>query len=243
MPSESKRKLFVVLDRRARRIAGLARSGKNVTRYLLKLIHQLYEGAKSERKFQNQRFECAYHNPITSELEFLIARTIYHTNPRLKVYLRRQVDKMAPDIRIERGGRTVAVIELKSKAGWIQPFFSADREVRDQKKFEEGGKSAVAPKVKIAGVREQLLKYVGAFRIRKSQVFMLLPSLAHVHRKRSTRKLRDYRRDFARNSTLSRDNLILLSNLLTLDLSLEGNSRCYEPTDRLERFLGRIRRL
>ena len=160
---------YAQLDREALRLAVLAQNGQPITLEVLKVINILYSTAKLERQFIGNRFECAYHSPITADFEFFLARMIYHYAPQSKVYLRRQVGRMAPDIRVTVGApsneKTVAIIEIKVKAGWIQPFFSSDRELKDQKKIDAGNKTTIDPKRKIADVRGQLEKYQESFKI------------------------------------------------------------------------------
>jgi hypothetical protein len=99
------------------------------------------------------------------------------------------------------------------------------------------GTSDFDPRVLIKKVRKQMTKYSDTFEIKPERVFVFLPSLKLVHRKRSTRKLEDYEADFAKNSGLSRQNLIILSQNLSLDLSSNQLKKNFQPTDRFERFV------
>nr|HQU94003.1 hypothetical protein [Pyrinomonadaceae bacterium] len=136
-------------------------------------------------------------------------------------------------IRIEVQGKTIAVIEVKAKAGWIQPFFSAERYALDEAKFAEGGD--LNPELLVQGVRRQLDKYRDAFGLSEGDVFMLLPTLALVHRKKSETDLGGYLTNFESNSGLPAANLILLSGNINLDLSYKIGE--LEPTDGFERLL------
>lgn len=235
-----KKNYYNYLDKKARHVAFNLFKKRKITNLLLDYISELYDSANVEKDFSNKRFESAYHNPITSELEFLIARILYHysnvNNLNWKVFLRRQKRKTAPDIRIDKNNKTIAIIEIKAKAGWIQPFFSSEREKKDVKKLKDGtGK--YNPKDLIKRQKVQLSKYVKTFKISKEQIFLLLPTLSGVHRKNSNRKLSDYEDDFIRNSGLSKDNLILLSKNLSLNLSSECKRKDYKPTDEFEKFI------
>jgi len=239
-----KKGYYNYLDRKARHLAFNLSKGQEVTKLLLDYISELYDSAKSEKDFINDKFESAYHNPITSDLEFLIVRTLYHysniKNLNWKVCLRKQKGKTAPDIRVDKNNKTIAIIEIKARAGWIQPFFSQEREKKDTKKLKEGtGK--YDPKDLIKNQKYQLSKYVKTFKIKKDQIFLLLPTLSGVHRKISNRKLSDYENDFAKNSGLSKDNLILLSKNLLLNLSPDCKRKNYQPTDKFERFIKKIK--
>jgi hypothetical protein len=166
-----------------------------------------------------------------------VARILYHyssfNGSGWKVLLRRQVNKTAPDIRVEVQGKTIAVVEVKAKAGWIQPFFSAERYALDEAKFAEGGD--LNPEVLVQGVRKQLDKYREAFGLTEGDVFMLLPTLALVHRKKSETDLSGYLKNFESNSGLPAENLILLSSNIQLDLSYKVGD--LEPTNGFERLL------
>lgn len=221
------------LDSKAKEIAGSIDSF-NATLTILKTIRTLYTSAQAERLFESSTFECAYHNPITSEFEFLIARTLGYYIPGSVFWLRRQQNKIAPDICVRHNDKPVAVIEIKSKAGWIQPFFSSEREKKDIVRFKNGAK--YNPQEEIEKVRGQLLKYSEKLNIGKNMIFMLLPTLAHVHRKKSPRKLDDYIQDFAKNSHLPKKNLILLSRNMNLDLDKNRDSYDYMPTRQFETF-------
>jgi len=136
-----KKDYYNYLDRKARYIAYKLSKSQPATKLILDYIKELYESAKVDN-LKNNKFESAYHNPISSELEFLIARVLYHYSnfkkTDWKIYLRRQVGKTAPDIRIESNNKTLAIIEVKAKAGWIQPFFSKERYAKDMKKLRSG---------------------------------------------------------------------------------------------------------
>ena len=240
-----KQDYYLYLDRKARYIASQLCESKEVSKLLLDYIEELYESAKAGN-FENDKFESAYHNPISSDLEFLIARILYHysNQKRLnwKIYLRRQVGKTAPDIRVESNNKTIAVIEVKAKAGWIQPFFSKERYKKDIKKLNEG-KSKFDPREQIKKVRNQLKKYCTEYDIKPKQVFVLLPSLILVHRKKSPQTIQDYEKQFTKNSGLLKKNLLLLSFNLVLDLSSNPKRKDYSPTKRFEDFISSLRKL
>ena len=219
---------YSYLDRKARH---LARNPK--TKLLLSYIHELYTCTNVEKDFETNGFETAYHRPVTSELEFLIARTIYHylrsqkSNSEWKVYLRRQVSKVSPDVRIDKNGKTVAIIEIKAKVGWMQPVFS---------------KRAIANNItksnfKIKEFKDQITKYQNTFHINKNQMYVLVPSLKEAHRKGGTLNLDSYLTTFAKNSGLNRGNLILLSKNLDLNLDKKEIDTEYNPTNSFETFI------
>jgi len=234
-----KKDYYNYLDRKARHLAYKLSKSQPVTKLILDYIKELYESAKVDN-LRNNKFESAYHNPISSELEFLIARILYHYSnfkkTDWKIYLRRQVGKTAPDIRIESNNKTLAIIEVKAKAGWIQPFFSKERYAKNMKKLRSG-ESDFDPRDLIKKVKNQLKKYYETYNIKPKQVFVLLPSLKLVHRKKSTQQIKDYETQFRKNSGLSHESLILLSNNPLLDLSSNSSRKEYQPTNNFEKVI------
>lgn len=232
------------LDDEATYIAARLTSNKRTTEIILDCIREMYEAAKSEGlpETGDPSFESAYHPPISSDLEYLIARILYHysrqRNLGWKVFLRRQVGKTAPDIRIALGDRTLAIVEVKAKAGWIQCIFSDDRYDSDMKRYREG--KGQDPGISIQRFRVQCGKYCDTFGLTKDQMFLLLPSLIMVHRKKSYHNAQYYEETFLKNSGLSEHSFVLLSDNLLLDLSSSPTRSEYRPTDRFERFVDRL---
>ena len=140
--AQLKKDYYNYLDRGARHLAYKLVEKRPVTKLLLSYISDLYDSAKCEKFYVNENFETAYHSPISSDLEFLVSRILYHYSGKLdlgwKIYLRRQYQKTAPDIRIDKNNKTIAIIKVKAKAGWIQPFFSEERVCKDIKKLNAG---------------------------------------------------------------------------------------------------------
>ncbi len=234
------------LDRKARHIAYLLKRNKKVTKLLLDYISELYDCANTEKDFSNDYFQSAYHQPITSDLEFMLARILYHYSNLYKlnwvISLRKQkknveTGKMvAPDIKIEKEGRIIAIIEIKAKAGWMQPFFSEKRELKDK----ELGRH---PEKKINESRDQLLKYACLDNCQKNNVFVFLPTFIHVDRKKYNDTIDSYRKTFAKNSTLNEENLIILSENTSLNLTLSNERQDYQPTGDFEHFVNKLKRL
>ena len=168
------------IDARAKEASGLPLDGTKISELILRTTGELYQAAKIEREFEETgRFEVAYHSPITGELEFLVARILFHfsklRNKNWNVLLRRQVAKTTPDIRIEVNGTAIAVIEIKAKAGFMQPFFSKERFEKDQARLE-ANLSDFDPVEFVANSKKQLDKYRKAFGLNPEDIFLLLPT-------------------------------------------------------------------
>ena len=230
------------IDKMAKKIADNFVAGDLVTEDILKFINELYDSAKVEQSFKTSSFETAYHSPISSELEFYIARIFYHLSElegkEWKILLRRQQGKTAPDIRIEKGGKTIAIVEIKAKAGWIQPFFSEQRYNVDKERFENG--SSFDPDALIVKSRKQLTKYSETFDITNNDIFLFLPTLALVHRKKYNTSLEECRTYFSKTSGFPEENLILLSENKSLDLSLVIKGKELLPTRDFEKLLDKL---
>ena len=230
------------IDKMAKKIADNFVAGSFISEEILKFINELYLSAKVEQSFKSSLFETAYHTPISSELEFYIARIFYHLSELKrkdwKILLRRQQGKTAPDIRIEGEDKTIAIIEVKAKAGWIQPFFSEQLYNVDKERFENG--SSFDPDALIVKSRKQLTKYSETFDITNNDIFLFLPTLALVHRKKYNTSLEGYRSYFSKTSGFPEENLILLSEDKSLDLSLAIEGKELSPTRDFEKLLDKL---
>jgi hypothetical protein len=237
----SRLKYYQDIDENAKEIASDFVRQLPITEKVLNAIIAMYQSAKVEHFFRDDFFESAYHSPITGELEFFISRILYHQskflNKNWKILLRRQESKTAPDIRLLKDNKTFAIIEVKAKAGWIQPFLSPERFHNDKTRLLNG-KSGFDPDNLIRNSREQLRKYFDTFGITNNDVFLFLPTLALVHRKKYTTDLNGYYVYFATTSGLPKDNLILLSQNKRLDLSYLTND--LSPTNDFEKLLTKL---
>lgn len=234
--------LLNAVDRRAKSVADHFVMGELITEEIINTIIDLYTSAKVERDLQDEFFEAAYHAPITGELEFFIARILYHIsnfkNLKWKIFLRRQESKTAPDIRIQKEGETISIIEIKAKGGWIQPFLSPERYTHDRMRKSKG-ETLFEPDGLIQNHRNQLTKYISTFNLNVEDVFFFLPTLALVHRKKYKSTLEDYYSYFNKTSSLPESNLILLSSNKRLDLS-NPSILPLEPTNNFERMINEI---
>jgi hypothetical protein len=210
-------KFYQMIDEKANEIAKKISNNENVTSDILQFINKIYiEVASYKEHFHDDKFESAYHEPITPYLEFFIARILYHFSEikklGWKIYLRRQVGKkpnrVAPDIRIEKNGKTIAIIEIKAKIGWAQGMFSEER----FKKYEKNSSNI------INSFRETLKKYKNLFNIDYSQIFLLVPSLKEAHKKTSNESFEKHIDCTSELTGLSEENIIVLSENLKLEL-------------------------
>lgn len=240
-----KKRYYDRLDSLANEIGDALRNGEPVSAQIMEAIVQMYDSAKTERDYECSRFECAYHTPITGEFEFLVARILYHYSEQDKlgwrVFLRRQVKKTVPDIRITNGEEPIGVIEIKSKGGWIQPFFSEEKYRADKRKLKNG-QSDHDPDETIIKLKGQITKYEKVFSLKPDDIFYILPTLAQVHKNKYHAGYSDYRNYFSKTSGLPESNFVLLSSNLTLDLSNASKSLDFVPTDNFETMVASLRR-
>lgn len=211
-----------------------------VTKDMLLDIVEIYKASGCEKLFEDENFEAAYHEAVSSKMEFFISRILYHYSKLKslgwKIYLRRQVGKTAPDVRIAKNGKTIAILELKAKTGWIQPLFSYDRFEKDMEKFKTK-KIGRNPNDLIKRIADQMDKYVSTFGIQKQNIFFILPTFREAHRKKYNKKLEDYRNFFKKNIGLENKNIIVFSNNLNLDLDNVKSKDDFEPTNEFENFI------
>lgn len=233
-----------VLEALALKNAETLEADKGVTRSLVEQLDGIYKAAQVEKRYEDKEFyESAYHTPVTGDFEFLVARTLHHFGQKLnlgwKVSLRKQSAKAAPDIRLAIGERTVGIVELKTKLGWVQPFFSSQQREKDEKRRIDG-KSEFDPKLWIEEWKKKFDKYEKVFKVRKEYVYLLVPSLHHVHRIKSDEKVPEYRQNFASNSGLPEHNLVLLSDDLKYDPGANKNNLPDGVTLEFERMVNEL---
>lgn len=236
---ELNKKLYEAIDSVSKGIAEKLVGGEPVTESILVAISDLYNANRCDREFQNTNFETAYHESVTSKFEFLLSRILYHysemKNLGWKIYLRRQKGKAAPDIRIDRGKETIAILELKAKVGWIQPLFSKETFDKNLAKFK-AGRSDKNPEDYVRRLNEQIENYAKTFGIERHRMYFILPSLREASRRKYNKKLEDYRSDFMNNSGVNLKNFIILSKNLKLNLDTE-NIHELQPTSEFEDFV------
>lgn len=234
--------LLKELDSRAEVLARDVNQGIPITARIMATINELYLSAKIEQTRMGEDFESAYHTAITGELEFFIARIHYHysnvRNLRWRILLRRQKNKSVPDIRIVRGEKTLAIIEIKAKGGWMQPFFSEERYKRDKERFDTG--AAFNPDLLINKEKEKLENNQSRFNLGREDIYFLIPTLTLVHRKKYSATFEDYQNYFEVTSGLPKQNYILLSRSLRLNLSGNFDFDTLQPTNDFERMLSEL---
>lgn len=250
------------IDNRAKRLArNLSHSKQktnSVTNDILKFIIELYDSENNANNYFNKEdYKSSGHQAITSDFEFFISRILYHyskeegldweINLRCQKKDQNQGKQIAPDILItDNKGKIVAIIEIKVKAGYMQCFFSKIRADKERYILSQNKQSKYNPEEVINKYYNQLKKYYQMSGASKKKTFVLLPTFILVSRKDNKEGIKDFKKQFQKNSTLNKDNLIILSNNKDLDLSkikeenynkgkLELN-----PTDEFEKFIKNI---
>lgn len=248
------------LDSKAKHIARFLvyKKKQSITTLLLKYISDFYKLANLEKNlFVDKNFKSSYHQPITNDLEFLIARILYHFSNKKNfgwiIYLRCQIKKkignkskmVVPDIRIEKIDKygkkiTLGIIEIKAKIGWNQDFYAPGRFNSNLKKFKEG-KTNFNPIEKNKESEMQFEKYRRAFGIDKSKIFVLLPSISAAYRVKDNKNIFVYEKHFLKYSRLKKENFILLSENPRLDLAkADFKRKDFQASKRFENFIIKI---
>lgn len=156
------------------------------------------------------------------------------------MHLRSQSRKTAPDVRVTKNGKTIALVEIKAKIGWMQPVFSGEIFKKDMARLKSK-KSQYSPKSTVDAFKGQVRKHCRAHKVPKDAFFLLLPSLSNAHRTGSKEKLKDHEAHFVKSSGLPKENFVLLSE--NLEFHLGDNSvgrKEYKTTDRFERMVERV---
>ena len=225
------------IDHNAEEIAQMYAEKKNITPKIADITIDFYQEEEKNKKFyKNDSFEMAYHEPVTSKLEFFLARILYHISSikklNWKIYLRTQKKKCAPDIRVEKDEETIFIIEVKANAGWMQAFISPEAYKRDKKKDRQ-------PDELVKKQKEQLYKYKDAFET--NNVYMFLPTLGSAHQKGYKTNYEGYKNNFKKNTGFPQDNLIILSSDLSLNLGKKNIEKSdidkKKLTDEFEKML------
>jgi hypothetical protein len=238
---------FKIIDKVAQKIAFALTEQKPVTSAVLIDIHHLYKMKRSESDFglNDEFFFSSYHAPVTSDLEFYLARILYHYS-KLKhldwvIHLRSQGKKIAPDIRISLpNDKTIAIVEVKAKGSWIQPFLSKDTYDYDKQNNRYNVDDFVLSQ------KAQLQKYAESLKENdiENNLFYLIPTYFGVHKKRKYkgRSLVDYQNYFEESSGLSKEQLIVLSENLELNLDSSDtiNIDQYRATNYFEAMIIKI---
>lgn len=236
-----KKKYYQILDKKSRYIANRLRKGNEVTKVLLDYIQELYMSENNLKTyyFEDKIFEYAYHQPITSDLEFLIARILFNYSKikglKWEIYLRRQENSITPDIRIKKGGKVLAVIEIKAAVGFMRHLFNKEIYKKELQKYKEHI-SNKSPYDSIVRLRKKLLSYAKESNIKLNRVFVLIPTLRAAHRKKSDLEIDDYIEQFSKATKIPKENLIILSENLKTGIK-RAKRNDYKQTTGFEDFI------
>ncbi len=229
---------YRTIDENAKKIAEKFLRGEKVTQSILKTIYELYLAVRSSESFKDNYFDTAYHEQVTPYLEFFIGRILYHFSKMKKlgwkIYLRRQVGKkpnrVVPDIRIEKSGKSIGVIDIKAKVGWKQQIFSEKR----YKKYRKKGERLIKL------IRKQIKKYKNQFGIDENKIFLLIPTLKEAHKNKHKESFKDHIRWTGKVTGLKEENIIVLSKNLKLDLDNDKILENFQPTKRFENMIKKL---
>ncbi|MDP2628984.1 MAG: hypothetical protein Q8P15_03750 [Nanoarchaeota archaeon] len=238
-----KKEYYDKLDNMALCIAKKLGEDENVTEDILECIRKIYGGTRLNR-LNEENFHSSYHQSATPDAEFFISRIFFNFsllnklnwNILLRVQSKINGKFFSPDIRIEKEGKTLAIVEFKLKVGWIQGLFSDKRAEYDRKKMKEGQTIFDVDKFR-QSEKERVDKLSGGFEVSKDKIFYLVPSLREAHRKKYETTIEDYKRIFTGVVGIPERNLILLSNNLRLNLDVENLKEKLSPRNDFESFI------
>jgi hypothetical protein len=236
-----KKRYYQILDKKSRYIAYRLKKGNEVTKVLLDYVQELYMSEKKLKSyyFNEKIFEYAYHQPITSDLEFLIARILFNYSKikglKWEIYLRKQENSIAPDIRIKKNSKVLAIIEIKAAVGFMRHVFNKEIYKKGLQKYKEH-LSEKSPYESIVRLRKKLRSYAEESNVNINKIFMLIPTLKATHRKKSDLGINDYIEQFSKATKIPKRNLIILSENLTSGITkIKRND--YKQTTSFEDFI------
>lgn len=247
MPRKSKKDKFVEndyfnqLDKKANYISKKLSESKNISckRHATKVILCTINDIYNSQIFKEDNFEYSLHSPVPEILEFFIARILYfyskEKGKEWKIYSNIKYNGVKPDIRIESNDKTLAIIEIKTTVGSCQCLFS--KKIYNR---ETESKLKTHPDIVIDNLIKQLHKYEETFKTKN--IFVLVPTLKAAYRERDSEKVEDYRKWFNKKTDYPKNNLILLSNNLKLDLSKDLINQSLSPSEDFEKFIKKLNR-
>jgi hypothetical protein len=123
-------------------------------------------------------------------------------------------------------------LEIKANAGFMQAFISLEAYDKEKEKGHH-------PEELVKKQNEQLSKYKNAFET--NNVYMLLPTLESAHQKNYKTSYEGYKNNFKKNTGLPKNNLLVLSNDLNLNLgNKKSDIQKNKMTDEFEKMLDKI---
>ena len=177
---EPKEEYYQQLDKAAQKVAEDFIAGKAVSLEVLRIIWISLNTSYTiswEIINRNYRkgFDCSFPTFISIDVEYYIARILYHIaklkDKNWKIILKKEVLGIAPDIRVvelneKEGEKTIAILDINVKE-WARALAMGNLD-KDLSPFVSDHLSGI--------LRGRIDQFVYTFKVSKEELFLLLPT-------------------------------------------------------------------
>ena len=229
---ESKIDYYKELDEVAQDVAESFVKGNAISKKILRdtFIYLSNSSSITNIDFCDKFFESSFQEFISIDVEFYIARILYHVvklkEKKWKILLKRPIEGVLPDIRIVSSDKTIAVIDINI-IEWVRSNLLGgfDKELPPNS-YEK----------LLREIREKQAKYIDVFDVKKEEVFVIMPALS-VFRKEGT----SFEESFSLlQSESGIENIVILSKYMEKEfIPVEQEQVTTYFEDFLNKLLGR----
>ena len=171
---EPKEDYYKELDKVAQDVAENFVKGNAISKKILRdtFIYLSNSSSITNLDFYDKFFESSFQEFISVDIEFYIARILYHVaklkEKKWKILLKKPEGGVLPDIRIISLDKTIAVIDI-DVIEWARSFLLGgfDKELPPN-----------SPEKLLREIREKRAKYIHIFDIKEEQIFVIIPALS-----------------------------------------------------------------
>ena len=170
---ESKVDYYKELDKAAQGVAESFIKGNVISKKILRDTYVYLSNSTSiaNLDFYDKFFKSSFQEFISIDIEFYIARILYHIaklkEKKWEILLKKPVEGVLPDIRIISSDKTIAVIDINI-IEWVRSFFLGE--------FDKKLPPISSEKL-LREIREKQVKYIHAFDVKEEEVFVIMPAL------------------------------------------------------------------
>ena len=171
---ESKVDYYKELDKAAQGVAESFIKGNVISKKILRDTYVYLSNSTSiaNLDFYDKFFKSSFQEFISIDIEFYIARILYHIaklkEKKWEILLKKPVEGVLPDIRIISSDKTIAVIDINI-IEWVRSFFLGECD----KKLPP-----ISSEKLLREIREKQVKYIHAFDVKEEEVFVIMPALS-----------------------------------------------------------------
>ena len=171
---EPKEDYYKELDKVAQDVAENFVKGNAISKKILRdtFVYLSNSSSITNLDFYDKFFESSFQEFISVDIEFYIARILYHVaklkEKKWKILLKKPEGGVLPDIRIISLDKTIAVIDI-DVIEWARSFLLGgfDKELPPN-----------SPEKLLRKIREKRAKYIHIFDIKEEQIFVIIPALS-----------------------------------------------------------------